>query len=271
MSSWGKHLGALLRDENLGSLHGRKKIQHILTYYKFPLILLCLLLYIIGYSLYGHLTHKETLLYTALVNVTAGDTLTGQLGEGFTAYLQADASKYQLRLYTGLYLTDDELNEWHEYTYASRMKILAAIEEKAMDVVLMNREAFDAFSQSGYLLDLDEFLSAEAPALYQLLKPAFADSIVILEDNGDDVALDASVPYEAVTEEHAFGLDLSGTELIRQAGFEDRVYLGVVANTPRKEMVIEYLRYLTGADEAAALRFGLSVPNPAQAAAPRLP
>ncbi len=252
MSSLGDRLGAFLHDENLGKLHGRKLVQHILTYYRFPLAVLCLLLFLMGYSLYGRFTHRDVLLYASLVNVTAGDTLTGQLGEGFTSYLQADTSKYRLQLYTGLYLTDDELSEWHEYTYASRMKILAAIEGKTMDVVLMNKEAFDAFSQNGYLLDLDEFLSAEAPALYQSLKPALANNIVILEDNGAEAALDASVPYTAVTQAHSFGLDLSGTALIRQAGFGDTVYLGVVANTPRKEMVIEYLRYLTGAPYPSA-------------------
>lgn len=248
LSSWEKRLGALLKDEGLGTLRGRKRVQHILAYYKFPLAILCLLLFFIGCNIHGHLTRKDTLLYTALVNVTAGETLTGQLGEDFTDYLQADKSRYQLQLYTGLYLTDDELSEWHEYTYASRMKILAAIESKTLDVVLMNQEAFDAFSQNGFLLNLDDFLSAAAPALYQCLKPSFVNNIVILEDNIDSAEPGASPPYAAVTEEHSFGLDLSGTELIRQAGFDDPVYLGVVANTPRKDMVIAYLRYLTGAD-----------------------
>ncbi len=162
------------------------------------------------------------LLYTALVNVNAGETLTGQLGTDFTAWLDADASKYETHLYTGLYLTDDELNEWHEYTYASRMKILAAIEGKDMDVVLMNREAFDAFSQNGYLLNLDSFLSAEDPELYQALEPALVSNIVILEDNADDMALDDSLSYSAVTQEHFFGLDLSESPISGRPGSRTR-------------------------------------------------
>ncbi len=243
--SAGKRLGKWLKDDSLGTLHGRKKLQHILFYYKFPLAALCFLLFFTGSNIYGQLTRKDVLLYTALVNVNAGETLAGQLGPDFTASLDADTSKYETQLYTGLYLTDDELNEWHEYTYASRMKILAAIEGKMMDVVLMNREAFDAFSQNGYLLDLDSFLAARDPELYRTLQSALVDNIVILEDNADDMALDDSLSYSAVTEEHRFGLDLSGSPYIGQAGFEDTVYLGIVANTPRADAVIAYLRYLT--------------------------
>lgn len=243
--SAGERLALLLKDDHLNTLHGRKKIGHILAYYKFPLLILCILLYFIGYNIYRHATHKDVVLYTALVNVVAGEDLARQLGEDFTAYAGADMSRYETKLYTELYLTDDELNAWHEYTYASRMKILASIEGKMMDVVLMNQEAFDAFSQNGYLYDLDGLLAENAPDLYRRLKPDLVSNIVILEDNADDLALDDSAAYNAVTEEALFGLNLSGRGLVRQAGFEDTVYLGVIANSPRLDTVMEYLRYLT--------------------------
>lgn len=240
-----KNLAVLLKDDHLATLRGRKKAQHILAYYKFLLIILCIFLYFVGYSIYGRLTHKDVLLYAALVNVTAGETLTEKLKGDFLNYLDADTSSSELELYTGLYLTDDELNAWHEYTYASRMKILAAIEGRLMDVVLVNKEAFDAFSQNGYLYDLDSLLPAYDPDLYESIKPALASNIVILEDNADDLALSPSLPYQAVTQEHFYGLDLSTAKLIRQAGFEDTVYLGVIANTPRAEAAVEYIRWLT--------------------------
>lgn len=243
--SMGGRLARLLKDDNLNTLQGRKKIGHILAYYKLPLVVLCIFLYIIGYNVHRQLTHKDVVIYTALVNVVTGEDLTRQLGEDFTAFLGADMSKYESKLYTELYLTDDELNAYHEYTYASRMKILAAIEGKQMDIVLMNREAFDAFSQNGYLYDLDQLLSEHAPDLHASLKTHLASNVVILEDNADDLALDDSIEYFAVTEEALFGLDLSEAPLIRQAGFEDTVYLGIIANSPRLDTAMEYLRYLS--------------------------
>ena len=37
--------------EKLKSLYGLKKIQYIWDYYKLPIVILCIFLYIIGYSL----------------------------------------------------------------------------------------------------------------------------------------------------------------------------------------------------------------------------
>lgn len=237
-------LSALIKDENLRSLHGGKKMQYIWDYYKLPITILCIVLYVIGYGIYGRLTHKDTVLYTALVNVNAGADLTGGLTSDFLEYLNLNPSKNKLELYTGLYLTGDELSEYHEYTYASRMKIQATIDGELMDVVLMNKEAFDAFSQSGYLHDLDELLREKNPELYSLLSDDLAKNIVILEDNSMDMLFDTSLVYSAQTEEAFYGIDLSRTALISQAGFGEPVYLGIIANSPRVDTALMYLQYL---------------------------
>lgn len=232
------------KDKNLNQLHGKKKIQYIWDYYKLPLAVLCIFLYIIFYILYHHFSYKNTVLYTALVNVTVGEDLEKGLTIDFLNFLNLNTSKNKLELYTGLYLTDDEQNAYHPYTYASRMKILATIDGELLDVVLMNKEAFDAFSQNGYLCDLDLLLSQKNPDLYNSLKSYFISNIIILEDNASDRVFNPSIPYSAVTEESCFGLDLSHTKLIHQAGFEETVYLGILANSPRMDTALHYLEYL---------------------------
>ena len=193
---------ASLEREKLKNLHGLKKVQYIWDYYKLPIVVLCIFLYIITYSLYGHFTHKETVLYTALVNVSASESLTAQLSTDFLDFIDTDTSKETMQLYTGLYLTDDETNPYHEYTYASRMKILASIDGEQLDVVLMNKEAFDAFSQNGYLCDLMELLSDKDTVLLNECKPDLVTNTIILEDNSVDLQFDPSITYQAVTEEH---------------------------------------------------------------------
>lgn len=232
------------KDENLGSLRGRKKAQYIWDYYKFPLIVLCVFLYFAAYTLYRHVTQKDPVLYTGLVNVVAGEDLTERLTAGFLECQMRDPARNELILYTGLYLTDDELNAYHEYTYASRMKILASIEGRMLDVVFLNKEAFDAFSQNGYLCNLEELLSRNDPALYESVRDSLVDGIVILEDNSADRIFDDSVPYQAETEEFPMALELSRRGMIREAGFEDAVYVAVIANSPRTDTAIEYLSYL---------------------------
>jgi len=249
-----------MKNKNLSSLKGKKKLQYIWDYYKIPLIIFCILLYMTGSILYASLTHKNAVLYTAMVNVITGETLTDQLGRGFINASGQNAAKEEVVLYTGLYLTDDELNDSHEYTYASRMKILASIHGQQLDIVLMNREAFEAFSQNGYLCSLDELLSREAPHLYDRLKDDLVNGIIILEDNSIDRIFDDTIPYDAVTEEHLLGLDLSHSSFFKQAGFKDTVYLGILSNSPRIDMAIRYLEYLfaDAPDVCAVKPFALS-------------
>lgn len=228
----------------LYGLHGTKKIQYIWDYYKLPLAILGIFLYAIVYILYRHLTYKDTILYTALVNVSTGEALTAQLETGFLEVSGIDTSSNRLHLYTGLYLTDDENNTYHEYTYASQMKILASIDGELLDVVLMDQEAFDAFAQNGYLCNLDELLLDEDKTFYDDIHPFIVNNIYIEEDNSFDLIFDSTIPYSAVTEEYPVGLDMSQAKLIKQAGFKETVYFGIIANSPRKETAVAYLQYL---------------------------
>lgn len=231
---------------DIHSLHGKKKLQYIWDYYKLPLAVICIAIYIIAYAIHGKLTHKDDVLFAALVNVTAGEDLTDALTGQFLESQEINAAKNKVTMYSGLYLTSDENNIYHEYTYASRMKILASINSKEFDVVFMDQEAFDAFAQNGYLCDLDKVLAEADPALHDALEPYFSKNIVILEDNSIDLILDETLTYSATTEEYFMGLDLSASPLIQSAGFEDAVYLGILQNSPRMDMVFTYLRYLYG-------------------------
>ncbi len=233
-----------IRDENLKTLKGRAKIQYIWDYYKFPLTILGILLYITAYILYGHISAKNSVLYVALVNVNAGEILTEGLSRDFLNYMNLDSSKNKIELYSGLYLTDDKLNENIQYAYASRIKILAMIDGELLDVVLMNQEAFDAFSQNGYLYDLEELLPQMDSNLYDTITPDLTTNIVILDDNQEELMFDTSASYYAVTEEHYYGIDLSRTSLIGSAGFAEPVYLGIIANSPRMDNAVNYLKYL---------------------------
>lgn len=236
--------------EQWDSLNGKQKVQYVWDYYKFPITVCIIFLYIIGYMAYGHISKKEVLLYTGLINVSAGEQLTYDLSGCFLDHLvslnplEGNASRTDLKLYTGLYLTDNPDDPNHEYTYASRIKIIASIDDEKLDVVLMNREAFDAFSQNGYLCNLEELLRDAESLTRTEWEPYLAANTVILEDNADEVLQDSSLKYQAVTEEYPMGLNVSQAGVFRQAGFEDDVYLGVLKNSPRMEMAVEYIRYL---------------------------
>lgn len=219
------------------------KAGYIWEYYKLPIALGLLALAFVCSTVYRQATKKEVLVYSALINVSAGDELASRLDEGFISAEGTDPKRAEVCLYQGLYLSEDPSPENHQYGYASRLKLMAAIEAKQMDVVLMNKEAYDIYSRNGYLLELDSLLSQDE-ALYRALEPSLTANTVVLEDNAIEYALNEASQYLAVTEEAMNGLDVSAFPMFQSAGFSEPVYLGVIANSPRLSAVIQYIEYL---------------------------
>ena len=176
-----------------------QRLDHLFEYYKFPLVLILIAAVALGSVLYYRLTRKEALLYVGFANIAVGDDLDRALNEGFARAIGENPDKKEVSLYRGLYLSRDATQQNHEYAYASQLKVLAAMANRQLDVVLMNREAYDILSAGGYLLPLDDFIKQDE-GLYRRVCDRLTENTVILEDNDIEHRLDESVPYSAVTE-----------------------------------------------------------------------
>ncbi len=221
-----------------------QRIGYIFEYYKFPLVLILIAAVALGSVLYHRMIYKDTLLYLAYANIAVGDTLDSALDEGFTRSIGADPGKSEVKVYRNLYLSRDASVQNHQYSYASRLKIMAAMADGQLDVLLMNREAYDIMSSGGYLMPLEDVLKRNE-TLYLRIGGRLTKNMVILEDNDIEHRLDESVPYQAVTETVANAVLISSFALFEQAGFSDDVYLGVVGNSARIDTVLQYIDYLT--------------------------
>lgn len=238
------HLKASFRKMSL-----RDKVDYIFTYFRLPIVVGLVLLYFVSYTVYRQVTKKEAVLYTALMNISVGEDFESQLNERFISTVGGEPKKAEVYIYQGLYMSDNPSAENHEYWYASNLKLMAAIEAKQIDIVLMNKEAYDVCSQKGYLLDMYSLLS-QNESLCSLLEPYLTTNTIIIEDNSIDYALNKTHRYQAVTEEAVNGIDLSMFPMFQEAGFPESVYLGVIANSPRSPAVIQYIEYLTAAQSA---------------------
>ena len=223
-----------------------KKAEHILTYYKWPILLGLLALIVLGSALHRQLTKKEPVLYLAFANVAVGEDLEDNLTEGFLSFSDADRRKREIYLYRDLYLSDnaDTLN--HEYAYASRMKLMGAVSAGKLDLVLMNREAYDLLSRSGYLLELSPALFTENAALYAQVLPILSSNEVVLSDNSIEYQLGEAETHEVETLSVQNALDVTGLPLFARAGFPDTVCLGIIANSERVDGCLQYISYLSG-------------------------
>ncbi len=143
------------------------KIQYIWDYYKVPLFIAALVIYIIGYIGFRYATHKDILLYIAAVNTPvekAAEEYIRSFPESDHAAPDADASGERGRknadvsLVKDLYLVSDPDSE---------------------------REAMDAFAAQGFLMPLESVFSDDPQILERL-----ETGNVILEDNHLDVLFD---------------------------------------------------------------------------------
>ena len=224
-----------------------ERADYIFAYYKLELVLILIAVVFLGTVAYRTITHKDPALYVAYINVTAGEDLDAQLGDGFVEYLGLSTRKNEVYRYQGIYLTAAEESVDRQYSYASRLKLLGAIDAEQLDVVLMNQEAYDILSASGYLMELDAVVGQTSPEVQQLLVPALATNAVVVE--GSEVAYDAedSPEAELTIVDATNALDVTNLGVFDQAGLSGTTYLGVIANTPRQDKVVAYLEYLASA------------------------
>ena len=223
-----------------------QKADHIYTYYKWPIFLAVCLLIVLGSTLHRNLTKKEPVVYLAFANVAVGQDLERALTEDFLAAAYPGEKRVEVYLYKDLYLSEnaDTLN--HEYAYASRMKTLGAMEAQKMDLVILNREAYDLFSQHGFLEDLPALLEEADPALLERLRPILCTNSVTESDNFLDWQLGEAEEHTVVTSEAENAILLNDLPLFKSAGFPGEIYLGLIPNSPRQDASLQYLRYLLG-------------------------
>lgn len=222
-----------------------KKAEHILTYYKWPILLGLLALMVLGSALHRQLTKKEPVLYLAFANVAVGEDLEDNLTEGFLSFSDADRRNREIYLYRDLYLSDnaDTLN--HEYAYASKMKLMGAVSAGKLDLALMNREAYDLLSRSGYLLELTPSVFADDPTLYEALLPLLSANDLVLSDNGIEYQLGEAQTHDVETVSVQNAIEVTALPLFARAGFPDAVYLGIIANSERLADCITYISYIS--------------------------
>ena len=225
-----------------------ERLEYIFAYYKGPIILILCAAVVLGSVLHRQLTKKETLLWMGELNFAPGEALQEALTDGYVLAAGRDPRSCEVYLYEGLYVSADPPAEYHEYAYASRLKLMAAVNAGSLDVVLMNRESYDYLSGAGYLLELPELVSGHDPALHRRLLPYYTENQVVLSDNSLEVQLNQAETLEIVTEPAVNALEITHFPLFEAAGLTAPAYLGIIANSTRAGAGLDYAGYLLGED-----------------------
>lgn len=224
--------------EDFRKLPPAKKLEHIWLYYKAPILLSILALSILVSGVYRAAAKKEPVIYLAYLNVSVGQDMEVQLTENYLTVSGLNPKDTEVRLYRDLYLSENPDSANHEYAYAAKMKLTAAINARQLDVVLMNREAYNLCSGNGYLLDLTNLVNS----------PYLTENQIVLEDNALEFHLNEAQEHTVVTETAWNAVELTQLPTFQEAGFSGSVYVGIIANTPRLPECLSYFDYLISMD-----------------------
>ncbi|GEM_PF-887563 len=197
--------------EQFQSLTPKKRIGYIWDYYKLPIIIGLIFLYIGGYLIFRTVTKKDTYLYAASINVSFGNEIKKDLTDGFMKDAGIDPRHKQV-FFTGSLVLGSEKESDSQYSYASRMKIVAMVETQELDTVIMSKSAYDLMESSGYLADLSGVADLKEGGLTS------AQDALVLTGNGG---------------------------IFKDSGIKDDLYLGIIVNTKRRSAAEQYLRYLS--------------------------
>lgn len=219
-----------------------QKADYIFAYYKLPLVLALVAIVALGSVAWRTITHKDALLYVAFVNVAPPLNVDEALTAGYVEEVGADANREEVLCYRELYLSNKATTADHQYAYASKLKAMAAIEGQQLDAVLMNKEAYDLLSASGYLLDLD---AGDAKSLFAH-DNRLRSNTVVLSSNQVEYELGEADTYEAQTVEVTNALEVTQSPLIEGFSGNEALYVGVIANSARQDQALAYLAYVAG-------------------------
>ena len=195
----------------------KDKIWYIWEYYKLHIIAFVIIVIIAG-SVINNILNPPVPPYAgiAFYEVYTSEEQNGILTQTLSDFLIDDPNEYEIYLHPLLSGGDPQAE------MAMMQKFMAMIMVNEIDLIIAEKEAFEAFAREAYFLDIN--LTGISVPDASLLKSA------TIEDG--DIR-----PY---------GISLDASGLFNQMGFmsPDTFYIGVTVNTDKREHVTAILNVL---------------------------
>lgn len=224
--------------------------EYFWDYYKWHLIIAILVIALIIQGVVSFTNRKDIVFSGVLLNCKLGVDDKAFLND-FHEYAGIDSETQEAAFYTDLILKDG-FNKNDVNTF---QRIMAGIATKEFDFVVGQNDSFRlcAYSTSKLFIDLRSFLDQAtlekfADRLYYI-DGAFLEKLSAPVGESVDLSLDnAPDPKkpELMEDPIPVGIDISDRETFQAAYyFPDTVlYLGVVSNVPRPELMRQFIQFL---------------------------
>lgn len=277
-----------LRDEvnKIRGMHGKKRFQYLWDYYKFVILILIALVFVISIAatmIKGAMT--DVIFQAAVISADSGadDSL---IRQDFTRYCGGLSKNQEMSFDLSMDIHPGAATQAEQ---VSEVKLQVSVAASAVDAVLVPEYAFDYLQERGLLMKLDsvlgqeqldayekagdlafgrepdlEKLSEEAETEGRTMSPEMEEAVSFaIAMNEEETARDkeSENPEDSGTEsldtvdteredgKWAYGIRVDdGTILPGYALYPagQRVYFGIVDNTKHVDMALRFLDFLKG-------------------------
>ncbi len=226
-----------LVDEKFKDMSAKQKLSYIWYYYKVPIVLLFVLMFIVTDFIHGRLTAKPTVFRLAMIGSNATELMEDTLMDGFYHYCPGfDPDKEQMILDAGFDLNDPGIG-----AYTAGTKLLAEYGAGNIDATIADKADITFLAESQAFADLTEILPED------LMTEIRSSSTEILYNKYED-------PATGEVHEYPFAVNISGSRAIKQgftestgenkSYYNEDCYCAISPNSDNPENSIEFLRYL---------------------------
>ncbi|MBQ9765905.1 MAG: hypothetical protein IJW18_06885 [Lachnospiraceae bacterium] len=201
-----------------------EKLEYIWEYYKVHIIITAVLVFFVVSMIkvvYNNIKY-ESIFHCAVVNSILSTEEENYLLDGFGEYIDVDKEHETMTFDSTYIFFWDQQSFQSDTTYASRMKVAAALAAKELDIFVADKTYVESATPEEQFMDLSTTLPAE---LYAVVEP-----YVFYSADKDG-------------EMRPFAVDLSSTHLGDGVFYQDPPYFAIVSNTQHLETAIEFLKY----------------------------
>lgn len=239
------------KEEREALKHGtwKQRVSYYWMYYKwYAIAIIAVAIFVISF-VHNILTRKEDAFSAAFINAWAQEGSDTYLAD-FAKAAGIDTDKYAVNMDSYLYLTQGSLDQTSMVT---TQKVMVYIASSSLDILAADETTFASYSYADTLFDLRSILSEEQierykPYFYYIDHAVLEKKLELEANEGSTEGLtfpDPTKPEEmedpvpvAVFINNSPSLDAAYTFS------EDKVPMGIVVNTKRKQTAIAFLDYV---------------------------
>jgi ABC-type glycerol-3-phosphate transport system substrate-binding protein len=209
--------------EKMADMTTREKFNYIKEYYKFHIIGTLVLIAIVTSFVVEARNKKEPILNVTMMGNYVDNQKLQELQEKATASLIKENPKNKKIVAMDFLITSD--NPADQYAYASSQKLMAALAAGDIDILIMDKESFEANGKEGIFLRLDTLPQYSTLNLKDFETLKFSNK----ENN---------------VEEGIYGISINNSQLFKDLNYEttDKI-LGIVSNSKNVDKAFEFIQW----------------------------